>query len=264
LQGNVDCAFNVPIRKFRFAANIDDYEVLVEGDVHRQLVRLHVDDHIDGFAGLLPGFEATLQITFDLVEAHTGETDDTFLFFAGSGDEHYGLGERQDTAGPLGEAAVETNADRAGDEACNKKITTPGVEQYGVLVDPLFEGGDVEGLQAGLQNSVETLVAFFIDPRVDGEIVRRSKKTIRYGFDELFPGLLLECIIRFFFFYEGAIGAGTQVLAAAAAGTVRRIDYEIIRQRHDLRTKGVVKHARQLFTAKIAAAEIGAADVAHE
>ena len=41
----------------------------------------NVDDHVDGFTGSLPGFKATLQEPFDLIEANPCQAHDAFFFF---------------------------------------------------------------------------------------------------------------------------------------------------------------------------------------
>src|SRR6202000_3150417 len=110
--------------------------------------------------------------------------------------------------------------------------------------------------QSDFQDSIQTFISFLIDPGIDGKIAWWRVQTIRHSPDKFFAGLFPQGIITFLFFLQRAMGVRSEVLATAAAGTMRRIDDHFIRKGEDLRPERVIQQAGQLFPAQIAAAEI--------
>src|SRR5580658_10500942 len=99
------------IGEFRFPSDIHHEEILVEWNIHRQLIRQNVDDHIDRLTSMLPGRKAPLQVSSHLVEPDARQANYAFLLFPGSSHQHDRFVKGQQTSGPLGESSVQADAD---------------------------------------------------------------------------------------------------------------------------------------------------------
>ncbi len=223
-ERNILCTLNMTICKFSFPSYIHHLEILIEWKVHSQFIGFHIDDHVYFFTSLLPCFKSTFEITFYFGEAHSGEANNSLSFFTSFCYQNNGFVERKKAAGPFSKAAFEANADGVGNKACSEYGCFPGIEHNHIFIAlKFFEGRDAECLQSFVKDIVEAVVTFFIDARIDGEILRGHCEPISYCADEFFARLRLQCIIAFLLFTDGAMSFRAEIFAAAAAGAMRRI-----------------------------------------
>ena len=90
-KGYVDGLFNMAIGIFGYFSNVHDHQVGIEGNVHRQFIGFHIDDHINGQTGCQPGFEATGKMSFEFIEAYPGQSYNGFSFLLWLSNEQQGL-----------------------------------------------------------------------------------------------------------------------------------------------------------------------------
>ena len=84
------------------------------------------------------------------------------------------------------------------------------------------------------------MIPFFIDPGIDGKILRRRFEPGIYFFNKLFAATGLQSIVAAFLLTDGALGFGPQLFSASTAWPVCRKNNYLVGQGDDFVLQTIV------------------------
>src|SRR3954453_3190746 len=78
-EWNIHSIFHMTISKLYFFANIYNYQVVIEWNIHCYFISIYINNQINRLTGFLPCFIAALQIPFKSFKTHTRQAYDSFF-----------------------------------------------------------------------------------------------------------------------------------------------------------------------------------------